>query len=38
MVVLAFIALLGLAAAMLLPKTQPAAETGTLSQGAEQRT
>jgi MFS family permease len=38
MIVLAFIALLGLGAAVMLPKTEPAAETGTLSQGAEQRT
>jgi len=38
MLVLAFIALLGLAAAVLLPKTEPTPETGTLSPSAEQRT
>jgi hypothetical protein len=38
MLVLAFIALLGLGAAAMLPKTQPSPETGTLSPSAEQRT
>jgi hypothetical protein len=38
MVVLAFIGLIGLGAAVMLPKTQPAPETGTLSPSAGQRT
>jgi hypothetical protein len=38
MIVLAFIGLLGLGATVMLPKTQPAPETGTLSPSAEQRT
>jgi hypothetical protein len=38
MIVLAFIALLGLGAAVMLPKTQPSPETGTLSPSAEQHT
>jgi MFS family permease len=38
MVVLAFIGLLGLGAAVMLPKAQPSPETGTPSPSAEQRT
>jgi hypothetical protein len=38
MIVLAFIGLLGLGAAVMLPKTQPSPETGTLSPSAGQRT
>src|SRR6266576_47715 len=38
MVVLAFIGLLGLGAAVMLPKAQPSPETGTLSPSAGQRT
>jgi hypothetical protein len=37
MVVLAFIGLIGLGAAVMLPKTQPSPETGTLSPSVEQR-
>jgi MFS family permease len=37
MVVLAFIGLIGLGAAVMLPKAQPAPETDTLSPSAEQR-
>jgi hypothetical protein len=38
MIVLAFIALLGLGATVMLPKAQPSPETGTLRPSAEQRT
>jgi len=38
MIVLAFIALLGLGAAVMLPRAQPSPETGTLSTSAEQPT